>query len=42
MQASVEDVATLTISRNIEEEMHAGANVGETFVANVSRIKVEL
>jgi hypothetical protein len=30
------------MNQNIEEEMQAGANVGETFAANVSRIKVEL
>ncbi len=42
MQASVEDVVTLIMSWNIEEQVQASANVKETLVANVSRIKVEL
>ncbi len=42
VQVSVEDVATLIMSRNIEEQVQVGANVRETFATNVSRIEVEL
>jgi hypothetical protein len=41
-QTSVEDVATLTMNWNIEEQVQVGANVGETSVENVNRIEVEL
>jgi hypothetical protein len=41
-QASVEDLAALIMSRNIEEQVQASVNVKETFAANVSRIEVEL
>jgi hypothetical protein len=42
VQVSVEDVATLIMSQNIEEQVQVGANVRETFATNVSRIEVEL
>jgi hypothetical protein len=41
-QATVEDMVALTMSRNIEEQVHASVNVKETFATNVNRIEVEL
>jgi hypothetical protein len=42
VQIGVKNVATLASSGNMKEQVHACVDVGETFVANVSRIEVEL
>jgi hypothetical protein len=41
-QVSVEDVVALVPSDIIEEQMQAGENVGETSIANVDRIEMDL
>jgi hypothetical protein len=41
-QVGVEDVHTLTLSGNIEKQMQADVDVGETSTINVNRIEVEL
>jgi hypothetical protein len=42
VQVGVEEVTALASSRNMEEQMQVGVDVGETYVTNVSRIEVEL
>jgi hypothetical protein len=41
-QVGVEEVAALASSRNMEEQVQVGVDVGETSSTNVSRIEVEL
>jgi len=41
-QVSVEDVVALVPSDIIEEQMQVGENVGETSIANVDRIEMDL
>ncbi len=40
MQVDVEDVHALASNGNMDEQVQANVDVGETFTANISRIEV--